>query len=176
MPRWMHVVQNNLKLAAVGTVAVLVAGSGAATTVTLAGSESDLPETVVATASPSPAPSLSSVSDTPTVGIDLDDADEAGASPSATPTAGIRPTDTHGYCVSTAVHAATAAPGGNLGAAKSAAAHSCPKANQKPKTHPAKPVKPAKTHPAKPVKPAKADTRGKKPAGATGKTRGKSGR
>ena len=175
MPRWMHVVQNNLKLAAVGTVAVLVAGSGAATTVTLSGSESDLPDTVVATASSALPTSLGSVSDTPTVGIDLDDADDAEASPSATPTAGIRPTDTHGYCVSTAVHAATAAPGGNLGAAKSAAAHSCPKANQKPK--PAKPAKPAKAHPAKPAKVAPSKGHGKPAAGsAGGKARGTSGK
>jgi hypothetical protein len=168
MPAWMNVVKNNLKLVAVGSVAVLVAGTGAAaTTVSLTGSESDVPADAVVVASPSPSPSsFSTVSDTSTVGIEPEAGDPT-ASPSATPTTGIRPTDTHGYCVSTAVHAATATAGINLGAAKSAAAHSCPKPGHAPKK--AHAPKPAKTHPAKPEH----ATQHGKPA--ADKPRGKSG-
>ena len=170
MPAWMNVVKNNLKLVAVGAAAVLVAGSGAsATSVSLSGSESDVPADAVVVASASPS-ALSTVSDTATVGIDPDgdDADDDAAGPSTTPTAGLRPTDTHGYCVLTAVHAATATAGINLGAAKSAAAHSCPKPNQAPKK--AHAPKPAKTHPAKPQH----EKQHGKPVG-TDKPRGKSG-
>jgi len=183
MPSWTNAVKNNLKLLAAGGVAVLVAGTGAAaTTVTLSGSESGVPTDVVATASASPSP-LGAVSDTSTVGIapddSADDVADASPSPSDTATVGIRPTDTHGYCVSHAVQSATATAGISLGMAKSTAAHSCPKPNQKPKrAHAPKPAKahPAKTHPAKPEQ----ATQHGRPAGAGqgnghGNGRGRSG-
>ena len=175
MPSWTNVVKNNLKLVAVGAVAVLVAGTGAATTVTLSGSESDAPADVVVTASASPSP-LGAVSDTSTVGIapddSADDVADASPSPSDTATVGIRPTDTHGYCVSHAVQSATATAGISLGMAKSTAAHSCPKPNQKPKrAHPAKPAKahPAKTRPAKPEHSSHGRPAGSKPHGRSGR-------
>lgn len=172
MPVWMNVVKNNLKLAAAGAAAVLVAGTGAAATVSLAGSESDVAPDAVVVASASPSP-LSPVSDTPTVGIEPDGSDDASPSaspsPSGTASAGVRPTDTHGYCVSTAVHAATATAGINLGAAKSAAAHSCPKPGQAAK--PSREPKPVKTRAAKP---AHANGHGRPAGVGSEKVRGKS--
>jgi hypothetical protein len=158
MPSWTRIVTNNLKMAAVGTVAVLVTGTGAATSISLVSDSSEAPEQVVATSS-AEAPAAGTVSDTPTAGIELpkadddaDDADEAGdaaeAPKSDTATVGIRPTDTHGYCVSTAVHAAKAA-----GTSRSEAAHSCAKKDKPAKA--AKAAKPAKTKAVKAAKPAK---------------------
>ncbi|MCA1712413.1 MAG: hypothetical protein LC789_12555 [Actinobacteria bacterium] len=167
MPSWTDLVSNNLKMAAVGTVAVLVTGTGAATTVSLVSDSTEAPETVVAT---SPTTPLADVTVPVEVEVDNDDVSDAAETPeSDTHTVGIRPTDTHGYCVSTAVHAATAAPGQSLGAAKSAAAHSCAK-----KDKPAKPAKPTHAKAAKPkhvkhVKPAKAP----KSRPATSKAHGK---
>jgi hypothetical protein len=121
MRDWTKTVTTNLKLVAAGAVGVLIAGTGAATTVSLVSDESAASPSVVT--APSSGTELVTASDTPTVTIA-----PSTVSPSATATVAIRPTDTHGYCVSTAVHAVTApVDGGNLGAAKSAAAHSCKK-------------------------------------------------
>ncbi|MCU1673050.1 MAG: hypothetical protein JWN77_1163 [Frankiales bacterium] len=161
MPSWTSIVTNNLKMAAVGTAAVLLTGTGAATTVSLVSDSTEVPETVVSTVAAAPTGSVLSGDDEAHEADDADEADdanEAEATESDTHTVGIRPTDTHGYCVSTAVHAAKAA-----GTSRSAAAHGCAKKDKPGKAEKAekpgkaeKAEKPAKAKPAKAAKPGKA--------------------
>ena len=95
----------HLKLVGVGIGAVALFG-GTATSISLADSSSPAPQANPhATSHPSPHA-------TPSKGAD--DKDEPS---------GVRPTDTHGYCVSHAVAAAKA--GGKTGKDIAAAAHSC---------------------------------------------------
>lgn len=109
---------------AIGGLALLVLGAGGAS-VSLA-------------ASPSPKPDKSHATESPEA-EDADDANEA-AEDAEDADEGTRPTDTHGYCVSQAVHAAQAAADKlaakptaegaekvTRGSLVSAAAHSCGK-------------------------------------------------
>jgi len=105
---------SHLKLVAVGVGAVALFG-GTATTISL--SDNSTP-----TGKPSvkPAPHA-----TETEAPDQEDTtDKSGADNKSEPS-GVRPTDTHGYCVSHAVAAAKAA--GKTGQDIAAAAHSCKK-------------------------------------------------
>jgi len=97
----------NLKYVAVGIGSVAVFGGAATTALTLNGSTT-----------PTPTPHGSSTAKPST---DADDAQEKADD--AAEKAGTRPTNTHGYCVSTKVAAAKAA--GKTGRDIAAAAHSC---------------------------------------------------
>lgn len=107
----------NAKYLAVGIGAFALAG-GTATTVSLASSGTPSPKS-----SHAPAKAQDATTDA------ADTADEAEtaepAEPAETGDTGVRPTDTHGYCVSHAVAAAKAAH--KTGRDIAAAAHSCPK-------------------------------------------------
>ena len=97
----------HLKLVGVGIGAVALFG-GTATTISLADSSGPAPQANPhATAHPTPHATPSK---------EADDQDEGS---------GVRPTDTHGYCVSHAVAAAKAH--GATGQDVAKAAHSCPK-------------------------------------------------
>jgi hypothetical protein len=105
---------SHLKLVAVGVGAVALFG-GTATTISLADSS-----TPTGKPSTKPAPQANPhATAKPSKTKDTEDADEKDE-PN-----GVRPTDTHGYCVSHAVAAAKAA--GKTGQDIAAAAHSCKK-------------------------------------------------
>jgi hypothetical protein len=113
---------SHLKLLGVGIGAIALFG-GTATTISLADSSTPTPTT-------HPAPQADPHATAPKKSADAedaDDADEAKESKDSEDTnerSGVRPTDTHGYCVSHAVAAAKAH--GAKGKDIAAAAHSCP--------------------------------------------------
>ena len=108
----------HVKLVAVGVGAVALFG-GTATTISLADSSGPAPATPAG--NPSPHATASEAAD------DANEPAEAPEAPDPTQSAGtdsgVRPTDTHGYCVSHAVAAARSH--GASGKDVAAAAHSC---------------------------------------------------
>jgi hypothetical protein len=108
---------SHLKLVAVGVGAVALFG-GTATTISLADSSTP---TGKPTTKPAPQANPHATANPSSTKKDTEDANDKNE-PN-----GVRPTDTHGYCVSHAVAAAHAA--GKTGQDIAAAAHSCKKAN-----------------------------------------------
>jgi hypothetical protein len=105
-------VTSHVKLLGLGIAAIALLG-GTATTISLADSATPTAPTTTPAPQPNPHATASKKAE------DADDADDKDE-PS-----GVRPTDTHGYCVSHAVAAAKAH--GKTGQDIAKAAHSCPK-------------------------------------------------
>lgn len=108
-------VVNNAKLALVGAAAFALGGAGTVASVTLSGDSTPAPATSHTADARSQADTKAPAS------TDTKDTKDSTGEPEDT---GVRPTDTHGYCVSQAVAAAHVA--GKTGKDVSAAAHSCP--------------------------------------------------
>lgn len=106
---------SHVKLLGVGIGAAVLFG-GTATTISLADTATPSPSPATR---PAPQANPHATTKKPKAADDKDDADDKDEPD------GVRPTDTHGYCVSTAVAAAHKA--GKTGRDIAAAAHSCKK-------------------------------------------------
>ena len=115
---------NHAKLVLVGVAAFALGGAGTVASVTLSSDSSPAP----ATSQSSDATETPDAPETP----DATETPDAADTQDGTAT-GVRPSDTHGYCVSHAVAAAHTA--GKTGKDVSAAAKSCPKPNKSTALH-----------------------------------------